>query len=215
MNRATSILFSAFLFPAILFVTALGARPCLAQTGFTTGYHPELGRIDPYAARGSVYAVPRTTVFYQPTIQSGGARGYVPNSEPAQGQLRAYPALSVPPGRSGVPGDPAGVVVPRIEPDLAVYTPNRQLVGYRGGYVARRFFANQSGNGLPLVQFGGLSENIAPVDYTLPMYPVFAGYNGTLVPSGPPVAASTNCDVDAPALPGMSGGEIITPGLSR
>lgn len=134
-----------------------------------------------YGVRGVYSTRPRTTVFYQPTIMPQQANSYVPGSEPAQGQLRAYPVVAAPPGVTGVPSDSAGVVVPRFEPDVTYVGPNRYMAGYRGN-VRRPFVPSATGMGLPLVQFGGLADNFAPIDYDYPTYGLFSGYNGTLVP---------------------------------
>jgi hypothetical protein len=131
----------------------------------------------------------RTTVGYRGIVITSA----VPGSEPAAGQLRAFPLVAGPLAVAGVPGDPSGVWVPPITPDVTFLGPSQHVVGY-GGVAApdrRRLFPTPpGGSGLPLVTHGGFSPD------TYPLPPPYAGYYGTVTPvySAP---NGTLCPIDA------------------
>lgn len=120
------------------------------------------------------------TVGYRGIVVSSAVRG----SEPAAGQLRAYPLVQGPLAVAGVPGDRSGVFVPPYSPDVTYLGPNRHTAGYAGWGVTpqRRLFPPPpGGSGLPLVTDGGFSYgSVAAMNDALT--PPYAGYYGTVTP---------------------------------
>jgi hypothetical protein len=120
----------------------------------------------------------RTVVGYRGIVTTRPMMG----GNPAAGQLRSFPLVAAPLAVTGVPGDPAGTFTPPLQTDVTFMGPPRYMAGYRGTVRPPVFNSPTGGSGLPLVQFGGFADNIAPIEFAYPLSSTAAGYNGTLAP---------------------------------